>query len=49
MLVGDVVIIENGMPIPADCYLVEGTDVLTDESSMTGESDPVKKAILSDC
>jgi len=37
------------MPVPADCYLIEGTDVETDESAMTGETDPVKKAILSEC
>lgn len=49
MLVGDIVTIENGMPIPADCYLIEGTDVETDESAMTGETDPVKKAILFEC
>lgn len=49
VLSGDIIIIENGMPIPADCYLIEGTDIETDESAMTGETDPVKKAILAEC
>lgn len=31
------------MSIPADCILLESTDVSTDESSMTGEPDQVEK------
>ena len=48
-MTGDIVIIEDGMPIPADSYLLEGTDVETDESAMTGETDPVKKSPLHEC
>lgn len=48
-MVGDLICIEDGMPIPADSYLIEGTDVETDESAMTGETDPVKKACLTEC
>jgi len=37
LVVGDVIKIEAGMRIPADCVLIEGTDIATDESAMTGE------------
>ncbi len=40
---GDVVIIETGDVIPADLRLLEENDLLADESSLTGESAPVKK------
>ena len=49
LLVGDVVDIVTGMEIPADGMLLEATDITTDESAMTGESEPIKKAILKDC
>lgn len=29
--------------MPADCLLIEGDDLLTDESSITGESEHIKK------
>lgn len=48
-MVGDLVEIEDGMPIPADGFLVNGSEVETDESAMTGETDPVKKAPLHQC
>lgn len=48
-MTGDIVVIEDGMPIPADALLIEGTDVETDESAMTGETDPIKKASLQEC
>jgi len=44
LVVGDLIRIEQGMRIPADCVLVEGTDVATDESAMTGEPEQVEKA-----
>ena len=31
------------MKIPADCLLVESTDIATDESSLTGEPEQVEK------
>lgn len=37
LVVGDVIKLEQGMRIPADCVLIEGTDIATDESAMTGE------------
>jgi len=32
------------MRIPCDCILIEGTDIATDESAMTGEPEQVEKA-----
>ena len=43
LLVGDVVIMREGMEIPVDGLLIEASQVLTDESAMTGETEPVKK------
>ncbi len=43
---GDVVIVAAGTPIPADGLLVEGADVQVDESTLTGESVPVRKRVL---
>ncbi len=42
---GDIVIIEEGIKVPADCYLIESYDIETDESILTGESVPVKKEL----
>lgn len=36
------------MRIPCDCVLVEGTDIATDESAMTGEPEQVEKAAVSE-
>ena len=49
MLVGDIVSITEGMEIPADGILIESNDITIDESSMTGETNPIVKNILSVC
>ena len=43
LVVGDVIKIESGMRIPCDCILIDGTDIFTDESGLTGEPDAVEK------
>eukprot|EP00898_Chlorokybus_atmophyticus_P000118 jgi/Chlat1/1106/Chrsp110S01592 len=43
ILVGDIIHINTGDQVPADGVLVEGFSVVCDESSMTGESEPVNK------
>lgn len=40
---GDLVILAEGDRVPADALLVEGHDLLADESLLTGESVPVRK------
>lgn len=49
VLVGDLVQISEGMEIPADGYVIEAAELTSDESAMTGETDPVKKNVLSEC
>ncbi|KAG0585877.1 hypothetical protein KC19_2G046200 [Ceratodon purpureus] len=43
LVVGDIVQLNIGDQIPADGLLIEGHSLLVDESSMTGESDPMPK------
>lgn len=42
---GDIVIIEEGEKIPADCRVIETSSLRVDESQLTGESLPVEKQI----
>lgn len=49
VLTGDVISINEGMEIPADGILIESNDIATDESAMTGETEPVAKNILLTC
>jgi Ca2+-transporting ATPase len=44
IVVGDLVFLEMGDEIPADARLVKTNDLMIDQSLMTGESEPVKKA-----
>lgn len=43
VVVGDILVLEEGDRIPADAYLLEAHDLLVDESLLTGESEPSKK------
>nr|XP_045625379.1 plasma membrane calcium-transporting ATPase 2-like isoform X2 [Procambarus clarkii] len=48
ILVGDICQIKYGDMLPADGLLIQGSDLKVDESSLTGESDHVKKSETTD-
>ncbi|XP_053461525.1 plasma membrane calcium-transporting ATPase 4 isoform X2 [Nycticebus coucang] len=48
IVVGDIAQIKYGDLLPADGILIQGNDLKIDESSLTGESDHVKKSLESD-
>lgn len=43
IVVGDILILEEGDRIPADAQMLEAYDLLVDESLLTGESEPLKR------
>lgn len=43
LTIGDIIRVKTGDMIPADCLLIEGNSISTDESSLTGETFPVEK------
>ena len=45
LVVGDVILVESGMRIPADCFLIDGMDISVDESMYFGHSANCKKAL----
>ncbi len=45
LTIGDVVVLEEGCKSPADLVLVEAKNLTCDESSLTGESEAVRKEI----
>ncbi len=50
IVVGDIIVLEPGCIIPADCLLVEGNDIKVDESLITSRNGEhsVKKSIAKD-
>ena len=48
LVVGDVVVVDEGNRVPADGLLRDGSSVSVDESLLTGESVPVRKQPVSD-
>ncbi|CAD8172417.1 unnamed protein product [Paramecium octaurelia] len=48
-LVGDIVKLVEGMEIPADGILIEASEIKMDESSMTGETNSIKKGTIQQC
>jgi magnesium-transporting ATPase (P-type) len=48
LVVGDIITIEAGMRIPADCILLEGMDIKCDESMYYAYNKEVEKKISID-
>jgi len=44
VVVGDILIVETGDKLPVDGRLIDSVSLYADESSLTGESNPVKKS-----
>jgi magnesium-transporting ATPase (P-type) len=49
IVVGDVLMLQAGDSIPADCILLDKSVVLSNEASLTGEPDDLKKMKDKDC
>ena len=48
LVVGDLVVVENGSDLTCDMILVDGTDIGMNEASITGESDLARKTVEGD-
>lgn len=46
LVVGDILHVEIGDVLPVDGILVDGSEILMDESSVTGESDLIPKVAI---
>ena len=44
IVVGDILMLEEGDRIPADATLLDAHDLMTDESLLTGESEPISRS-----
>jgi len=49
LVTGDIIMLNGGMEVPADILVLEAHEMSTDESAMTGETDPVNKRIYKEC
>ncbi|RYG67308.1 hypothetical protein EON64_07730 [archaeon] len=49
VVVGDILVLQAGDSIPADCVLIDRSVVKSNESSLTGEPDDLKKQKDKDC
>jgi sodium/potassium-transporting ATPase subunit alpha len=45
LVCGDLVVLKNGQKVPADCRLVACTELKVDNSSLTGESEPIELSL----
>ena len=48
IVVGDIIIVETGEEVPADCELLESLNLLVNESSLTGEPQATKTTVEKD-
>ena len=45
LVAGDIILLQAGDEIPADCRMLEVNNFLVDASSLTGESEPIERDI----
>nr|CAI38970.1 PMCA20 [Paramecium tetraurelia] len=45
LVVGDIMIVDTGEKLPVDGVVIESSDLKADESSITGETNPIKKNV----
>jgi sodium/potassium-transporting ATPase subunit alpha len=43
VVIGDIIRIQGGKKVAADCIILESTGIKVDNSSLTGESEPQKR------
>ncbi len=43
---GDILLLDSGIALPADCLILESTNLNISQSSLTGESEPLRKTTL---
>ena len=48
IVVGDLIILDGGDKVIADCLLIKHQGIVIDEASLTGESEPIKKTVTED-
>lgn len=46
LVVGDLIVIEPGKTVPADCILLQTIDISVNESALTGESEQIQKDVV---
>jgi P-type Mg2+ transporter len=44
IVTGDIIILESGDKVPADCKILESKDLFVNESTLTGETYPIEKS-----
>jgi Ca2+-transporting ATPase len=49
LVVGDIIILQGGDMIPADSIVIDNNEVMSSESSLTGEPEDLRKSKLKDC
>lgn len=48
LVVGDIILLRQGDSVPADCIIIEDTNVFVDESNFEGRSNSVEKSVKRD-
>lgn len=49
IVVGDILCLQTGDAVPADCIIIDNSEITTNEASLTGEGEDLKKSTRDDC